>query len=293
MEAFKNFFISIWNAIVYFFSVLGKNLFVKSGPTVIEPQNVQQPQEQDDNRANINPQNPLIRVRRRTNRVEENNQNGEPDDDETDSSDASSSTGQKKKIGKKKMEKLQRKQEDKEVRKAWLEEQEERKKEREIKQQEMLEEENKLKEERELARQQELEEFERQRIENEKKQAAIYDQWKDLIQIDAAGSNSIDQGNEEETTKNFIQYVQKQKIVNLEELAAEFRLKTQDIIDKLKDLEKKDRITGVFDDRGKYIYISLDELKAVAKYMNQMGRVSIVELAEKSNQLISLKSVEE
>jgi len=191
------------------------------------------------------------------------------------------------------MEKLQRKQEDKEVRKAWLEEQEERKKEREIKQQEMLEEENKLKEERELARQQELEEFERQRIENEKKQAAIYDQWKDLIQIDAAGSNSIDQGNEEETTKNFIQYVQKQKIVNLEELAAEFRLKTQDIIDKLKDLEKKDRITGVFDDRGKYIYISLDELKAVAKYMNQMGRVSIVELAEKSNQLISLKSVEE
>jgi len=137
------------------------------------------------------------------------------------------------------MEKLQRKQEDKEVSKAWLEEQEERKKEREFNQQEMLEEENKLKEERELARQQELEEFERQRIENEKKQAAIYDQWKDLIQIDAAGSNSIDQGNEEETTKNFIQYVQKQKIVNLEELAAEFRLKTQDIIDKLKDLEKK------------------------------------------------------
>jgi len=184
----------------------------------------------------------------------------------------------KKKIGKKKMEKLQRKQEDKEARKAWLEEQEERKKERELKQQEMLEEESKLKEERELTKKQELEELERQRIENEKKQAAIYEQWKDLIQIDAAGSNSIDQGNEEETTKNFIQYVQKQKIVNLEELAAEFRLKTQDIIDKLKDLEKKDRITGVFDDRGKYIYISLDELKAVAKYMNQMGRVSIVEL---------------
>lgn len=176
------------------------------------------------------------------------------------------------------MEKLQRKQEDKEARKAWLEEQEERKKERELKQQEMLEEESKLKEERELTKKQELEELERQRIENEKKQAAIYEQWKDLIQIDAAGSNSIDQGNEEETTKNFIQYVQKQKIVNLEELAAEFRLKTQDIIDKLKDLEKKDRITGVFDDRGKYIYISLDELKAVAKYMNQMGRVSIVEL---------------
>jgi len=261
--------------------------------TVIEPQNAQH-QEPNDNREDINPpirRDGLDRLRRRTNRIEENR---EPDvDDDTDSSDTSSSTGQKKKIGKKKMEKLQRKQEDKEARKAWLEEQEERKKDREIKQQEALEEESKLKEERELAKKQELEELERQRIENEKKQAAIYEQWKDLIQIDAAGSNTIDQGNEEETTKNFIQYVQKQKIVNLEELAAEFRLKTQDIIDKLKDLEKKDRITGVFDDRGKYIYISLDELKAVAKYMNQMGRVSIVELAEKSNQLISLKSVEE
>lgn len=44
------------------------------------------------------------------------------------------------------------------------------------------------------------------------------------------------------------------------------------------------------DDRGKFIYISPEELEAVAKFIKQRGRVSIVELAESSNQLINLHS---
>jgi len=47
-------------------------------------------------------------------------------------------------------------------------------------------------------------------------------------------------------------------------------------------------LTGVIDDRGKFIYITMDELHAVAKHMRQHGRVSIVELAESSNRLINL-----
>ena len=44
------------------------------------------------------------------------------------------------------------------------------------------------------------------------------------------------------------------------------------------------------DDRGKFIYISEDELAAVAKFIKQRGRVTITELAECSNSLINLKS---
>jgi hypothetical protein len=47
---------------------------------------------------------------------------------------------------------------------------------------------------------------------------------------------------------------------------------------------------GVVDDRGKFIYISSEELEAVAKFIKQRGRVSIAELAESSNQLINLNS---
>lgn len=48
------------------------------------------------------------------------------------------------------------------------------------------------------------------------------------------------------------------------------------------------RLSGVMDDRGKYIYISPEEMKAVADYIKRQGRVSISHLASKSNQFIDL-----
>lgn len=49
------------------------------------------------------------------------------------------------------------------------------------------------------------------------------------------------------------------------------------------------RLSGVMDDRGKYIYISEEEMKAVADYIKREGRVSISHLASKSNQFIDLE----
>ena len=43
------------------------------------------------------------------------------------------------------------------------------------------------------------------------------------------------------------------------------------------------------DDRGKFIYISQEELNNVARYIKQRGRVAISDLAESSNTLISLQ----
>lgn len=49
------------------------------------------------------------------------------------------------------------------------------------------------------------------------------------------------------------------------------------------------RLSGVMDDRGKYIYLSLEEMQAVADYIKRRGRVSIAHLASKSNQFIDLE----
>ncbi|RXM91739.1 DDRGK domain-containing protein 1 [Acipenser ruthenus] len=46
--------------------------------------------------------------------------------------------------------------------------------------------------------------------------------------------------------------------------------------------------TGVIDDRGKFIFITPEELSAVAQFIRQRGRVSITELAQASNSLINL-----
>jgi hypothetical protein len=47
-------------------------------------------------------------------------------------------------------------------------------------------------------------------------------------------------------------------------------------------------VLGVVDDRGKFIYISQEELESVAKFIKQRGRVSISEISDSSNSLINL-----
>ena len=56
---------------------------------------------------------------------------------------------------------------------------------------------------------------------------------------------------------------QKKKVVVLEELAGEFGMKTQDAIDRVTKLEAMSRITGVIDDRGKFVFITPEEMTKV------------------------------
>ena len=64
---------------------------------------------------------------------------------------------------------------------------------------------------------------------------------------------------------------------------------SQDVIQRVQDLQAEGCLTGVIDDRGKFIYITVEELEAVARYIRQNGRVSISDLAASSNRLISLE----
>lgn len=45
----------------------------------------------------------------------------------------------------------------------------------------------------------------------------------------------------------------------------------------------------MMDDRGKYIFISPEEMESVAAFMKSRGRISISELADKSSTLIDLE----
>lgn len=63
----------------------------------------------------------------------------------------------------------------------------------------------------------------------------------------------------------------------------------QDAISRVQTLEEEGRITGVMDDRGKFIYISREEMAAVAEFVKSRGRVAIGELAAKSSTFIDLE----
>ena len=79
-------------------------------------------------------------------------------------------------------------------------------------------------------------------------------------------------------------------MVLVEELAARFGLKSKDALLRLRALYEMWRVTGVLDDLGKFIYVSAEEMDAVAKFVRQRGRVAIAEISDNSHRLITLSS---
>lgn len=147
------------------------------------------------------------------------------------------------------------------------------------------------KEEEREAQERALEEEAKARQAKEEEAAALeFEKWKGEISVDAEGTteNEIQDGSQG-LLFDFVEYIKKHKCVPLEDLAAEFKLRTQECINRINSLEEMGRLSGVMDDRGKYIYISLEEMRAVADYIRREGRVSISHLASKSNQFIDLE----
>ncbi|KAJ0009413.1 hypothetical protein NQD34_001115 [Periophthalmus magnuspinnatus] len=195
------------------------------------------------------------------------------------------------KIGAKKQRKLEEKQAKKAQREAEMEEREERRK-----MQELRDQEKKQEEERERQMELKQEEAERRaKEEQERREEEEYQKLKAEFVIE-------DQGEAEQLTEDQVRphcddrliqqinvfSVQNSKVVLLEDLASHFEMRTQDAIKRVQELLADGLLTGVIDDRGKFISITPDELESVAQFIRQRGRVSISELAQASNRLIRL-----
>ncbi|XP_035892997.1 DDRGK domain-containing protein 1 [Anopheles stephensi] len=191
------------------------------------------------------------------------------------------------KMGAKKRAKLEAKAQKKTEREQELRHREEQKK-REA----LLEEERRKQAEKEEQAEKNREEAERlAREEKERKEHEEYLLMKQAFSVEEEGYEEEDADGQENSLQEFIKFIQDNKVVVLEDLAVQFKLKVQAVIDRIGELQKEERITGVIDDRGKFIYVSEEELKSVAKFIKQRGRISITELAENSNQLINLTPV--
>jgi len=115
--------------------------------------------------------------------------------------------------------------------------------------------------------------------------------WMRMFQVDEGGTGEDEVAAEDQgLLARFVDFIKERKTVLLEEVAAEFGLRVMDVINRLQGLEEMGRITGVMDDRGKYIYISMEEMQAVAEYIKGRGRIAISELALKSNTFIDLEA---
>jgi len=145
-------------------------------------------------------------------------------------------------------------------------------------------------EEHEAEERRKEEEAQAQKEKEEEAANAEFEKWKGAFSVKEEGIAGEEmQDGSQGLLFDFVEYIKKHKCIPLEDLAAEFKLRTQDCINRILSLEKMGRLSGVMDDRGKYIYISLEEMKAVADYIKRQGRVSIAHLASKSNEFINLE----
>lgn len=150
-------------------------------------------------------------------------------------------------------------------------------------------EERKKLEEKEKADEKRKEEEERRaREEKEKREYEEYLKMKEAFKVEEEGFEEGESEDEQNLLQEFVSYIKTQKVCVLEDLAGHFKLKTQAVIDRIRDLQNDNILTGVIDDRGKFIYISQEEMEAVVKFIKQRGRVSIVDIRENSDKLINL-----
>eukprot|EP01133_Synstelium_polycarpum_P003495 gene3495-3994_t len=146
----------------------------------------------------------------------------------------------------------------------------------------------KLKKKEERRKQREIEEETRIRLEKEKKEDEEYQAMKGAISLDESGESKHNEEQERNLLQEFIRFLENNKICLLEDISMEFGMKTNEVIDRIKTLDKEGFISGVIDDRGKFIYVTRQEMESVAKFIARKGRVTIDQIAKESNKLIDL-----
>ena len=152
------------------------------------------------------------------------------------------------------------------------------------------------KEAQKRAREEERERKEAERLEAErlakeeadKKAKEEFDSWKGMFEVDDSGEGAEGAAEDVDMLTKFVTFIKDHKVTNLEELASAFNLKASDTIARVQALEQMGHISGVVDDRGKFIYVLREELEAVSKFIKRKGRVRISALAQESNKLIDL-----
>ncbi|KAF6264219.1 DDRGK domain-containing protein [Scenedesmus sp. NREL 46B-D3] len=146
----------------------------------------------------------------------------------------------------------------------------------------------KEREERERAQAEEVRRAAEERQKADDEEAA---KWLSMISVEQTGTVEEEAGTEDSgLLGRFIDYIQSRKMVPIEEAATEFGLRSSEVVDRIQGLESMGRLTGVMDERGKFIYISRHEMEAVAAHIRAKGRISIALLAAQTSDLIDLEA---
>lgn len=224
--------------------------------------------EDEENEDDEDDENGTLRHRRR---------GGEQNNNDRQNQDA-----QRVRKGKRYLEKMRRKEEKRAYNKALAEQREEQRLRDEERWEREAEQRKKEREEEEKLQRA----IEERRREKERQEMEEYQQWKKLMMLEESGDAYLDKESFEKRAEELLAYVVEHKSVSIQEVAADFGVKPADVVDKLKEFEKEGRLTGVFDERGSYVYITPEEFEKVAKLISEQGRLSLKDITQLANTVI-------
>mmetsp|Transcript_22723 Transcript_22723/g.51898 ORF Transcript_22723/g.51898 Transcript_22723/m.51898 type:complete len:323 (-) Transcript_22723:42-1010(-) len=208
----------------------------------------------------------------------------EEDDDEEDEDD-DDGTGRGGKRNAKKQEKKAEKKAQQQAQRQMRQEQENSKADKQGKYKQ-----KQAEKDAERARQEEEER--REAEEKARREKEDFDKWKVSFAVEAEGDETAaDLG--DSSVERFIEHIEMRKVVHLEDVASSFQMRTAAVINRIKELEKLGRLSGIFDDRGKYVYVSSEEMQNVAEWLQKKGRISRTDLVAACNRMIRLEPTAE
>lgn len=136
-----------------------------------------------------------------------------------------------------------------------------------------------------------LEEEEQLKKEQEEKAQKEYQEYLNLkadIIIEEEGASALTQQENQRTLTEFINLIKENKIIEFDALASHFDMPVSDAVERVKSLLESKELQGFIDDRGKFIYVSDDDLLQISRHIEAAGRCSFRELSRTFGEILNL-----
>lgn len=75
-------------------------------------------------------------------------------------------------------------------------------------------------------------------------------------------------------------------VLILQTAARDLRVSVEELVSTIEQLSQADKVHGVFDDRGKYVFIAPEQFPLLAQFVRLRGRVSVEEFTRECNRII-------
>ena len=132
---------------------------------------------------------------------------------------------------------------------------------------------------------------EARRLAEQQKRTEEFDEWKNTFSVSDSGEQNNRNNSDDNATdllSQMIKYIQKKKIAPIDQIASKFNMRTADALSRIQALHAEGILTGIFDERGRYIYVSKQEMLEIREKIKLKGRINVEQLVKICNQIITI-----